>query len=161
MGTEDALSHRIGKFGRVTRPQGKSSVFVLWDGADQDHFVHKNEIVRVEEEPMYNVTQEPTLWRDMTPEEKGALLLGWHEGKVIEVFGLAYPDEWYEDDPCFYENCAYRIKPEPKRETVVWANCVRPDHRDNYYGDESFYFTLTFDTIDGKPDPASIKIEEL
>ena len=48
MGTKDALPHRVGKFGRVTRPQGKSSVFVLWDGADQDHFVHKNEIVRID-----------------------------------------------------------------------------------------------------------------
>ena len=38
---------------------------------------------------------------------------------------------------------------------------MRPDFRDNYYGDENFHFTLTFDIIDGKPDSASIKIEEL
>jgi hypothetical protein len=29
----------------------------------------------------------PKLWRDMTPEEKGALLLAAHEGKVIEYDG--------------------------------------------------------------------------
>jgi hypothetical protein len=170
MGTKDALPHRAGKFGRVTRPQGKSSIFVLWDGADQDHFVHKNEIVRIEEEPMYNVTHEPKLWGDMTPEEKGALLLGWHEGKVIEVFGLLYPDMWGEDDPCFYEDCAYRIKPEPERETLTAKLCInntgislhmRPSYRAHHYGeDAAFYFTLTFDTIDGKLDPSSIKIED-
>jgi len=115
------------------------------------------------------MTDTPKLWRDMTPEEKGALLLGWHEGKIIEVFGLGYPDMWYyEDDPCFEDDCAYRVKPEP--ETMTAKLCIdaygtslhmRPDFRDNYYGDENFHFTLTFDIIDGKPDSASIKIEEL
>jgi hypothetical protein len=170
MGTKDALSHRVGTLGRVTRLQGKSSVFVLWDGdVGQYHFAHKNEIVRIEEEPMYNVTQEPKLWRDMTPEEKGALLLAEHEGKAIEEFGTAYPDAWYETDPYWDNGCAYRIKPEPKRKTVTAKLCIdahgtslhmRPDYRDNYYGDDNFYFTLTFDTIDGKPDLSSIKIED-
>ena len=165
MGTKDALSHRVGKFGRVTRPQGKSSVFVLWDGADQDHFVHKNEIVRIEEEPMYNMTQEPKLkgdsptlyrmllWRDMTPEEKGALLLAHHEGKVIEVFGGdGYHDMWHDRlYPSFEDDCAYRIKPEPKRETL------------KLYGKNGWYDPAigTIDLIDGKPDLASIKIEEV
>ena len=116
------------------------------------------------------MTDTPKLWKDMTPEEKGALLLGWHEGKVIEVFGLLYPDMWGEDDPCFYEDCAYRIKPEPKRETVTAKLCINaygtslhmwPDYYRREYSDYAFYFTLTFDTIDGKPDPASIKTEEL
>ena len=167
IGTKAALSHRVGTLGRVTRPQGKSSVFVLWDGADQDHFVHKNEIVRIEEEPMRN-EDKPKIWRDMTPEEKGALLLAHYEGKNIEVFGCHYLDEWYENDElCFDADCAYRIKPEPKRKTMTAKLCIdsygtslhmRPDYGDNY-GDHAFYFTLTFDTIDGKPDPASIKIE--
>jgi hypothetical protein len=100
LGTKDAFSHRVGKLGRVTRPQGKSSAFVLWDGADQDHFAHRSEIVRIEEGPMRN-EDKPKIWRDMTPEEKGALLLGWHEGKVIEAFGVSYPDMWCEDDPVF------------------------------------------------------------
>ena len=117
------------------------------------------------------MTDTPTLWRDMTPEEKGALLLAQHEGKVIEVFGLGYPDMWYyEDDPRFEDDCAYRIEPEPKRETMTAKLCIdahctslhfRPDYYRGEYGDECFYFTLTFDTIDGKPDPSSIKIEEL
>jgi hypothetical protein len=115
------------------------------------------------------MTDTPTLWRDMTREEKGALLLAEHEGKVIEVFGILYPDMWYEDYPAWEDECAYRTKPE--RETVTAKLCIdaygtslhmRPDPRDNfYYGDHCFYFTLTFDVIDGKPDPASIKTEEM
>jgi hypothetical protein len=129
----------------------------------------KNEIVRIEEEPMYNVKQEPKLWGDMTPEEKGALLLADYEGKAIEIFGPAYPDMWHEDYASWDDDCAYRVKPEPKRKTVTAKLCIdahgtslnmRPDYGDNY-GDHAFYFTLTFDTIDGKPDPSSIKIEEV
>jgi hypothetical protein len=151
MGTKDALSHRVGKFGRVTRLQGKSSAFVLWDGADQDHFAHKNEIVRVEEKPMRN-EDKPKIWLDMTPEEKGALLLAEHEGKAIEVFGLAYPDEWHEDYPVWEDNCAYRIKPKPKRRTAeIWVGA--------YEGLDNTH-KITFDVIDGKPDPSSIKIED-
>jgi hypothetical protein len=112
----------------------------------------------------------PKLWRDMTPEEKGALLLGWQQGKEIEV----YLDNEYwlatEIDPHRWDRDAYRIKPEPKRETVTAKLCIdahctslhmRPDYYRGQYGNDNFYFTLTFDTIDGKPDPESIKIEEL
>jgi hypothetical protein len=109
--------------------------------------------------------QKPTLWRDMTPEEKGALLLGWHEGKVIEVFGLGYPDMWYyEDDPRFEDECAYRIKPEPKIDRVALLGGMDTSGNWSFCTDEVWSadtHKITFDTIDGKPDPASIKIEEV
>jgi len=51
----------------------------------------------------------PTLWRDMTDEEKSALLLAHHEGKVIENNAdgtfFAAPPVWDDD-------VAYRIKPD-------------------------------------------------
>ncbi len=58
----------------------------------------------------------PKLWRDMTPEEKGALLLAAHEGKVIEVdhgtgWVLSGVTAWYGDS-------AYRIKQKLKVEVV-------------------------------------------
>jgi len=116
------------------------------------------------------MTDTPKLWADMTPQEKGALLLADQEGKAIEVFGGAYPYRWYEDYPVWDDDAAYRIKPEPKRETMtarlcIDANCtslhMRPDYYRGEYGDDNFYFILTLDIIDGKPDPSSIKIEEL
>jgi hypothetical protein len=163
VGTKDAFSHRVGKLGRVTRPQGKSSAFVLWDGEGGDHFAHRSQIVRIEEGPMRN-EDKPKMWRDMTREEKGALLLAYHEGKDIEAFGVSYPDVWYETDPCWDDECPYRIKPEPKRERVVLVG--RMDTPDSW----AFFISevdpfdshrITFDTIDGKPDPSSIKIEEV
>lgn len=60
-------------------------------------------------------------WGDMSPEEKGALLLAHHEGKVIEYTSLQYEDEWYESNPIWFGNLIYRVKPEePKVEEKVF-----------------------------------------
>lgn len=100
------------------------------------------------------MTDTRTLWRDMTPEEKGALLLGWQQGKVIEF----YVEDGYwlttECEPHEWERDAYRIKPEPKRETMaLYAAPINGNWNQKLIG--------TVDFIDGKPDPASIKMEEL
>jgi hypothetical protein len=122
----------------------------------------------------------PKLWKDMTPEEKGALLLAHHEGKDIEWTGCAARqtggwDPWEVCDSRYLwdgEWCghgfAYRVKPEPKREKVTAQVCLttrgfslhmrKEDYREKY-GKAHLYATFTFDTIDGKPDPKSLKIE--
>ena len=103
----------------------------------------------------------PKLWRDMTPEEKGALLLAAHDGKVIEWYNpatfIALYWEEHEYEFGFRDHIAYRIKPQPKVETVtltwhgkdIMGNQITDDHR------------IIFQTIDGKPDCASIKMEEI
>ena len=93
----------------------------------------------------------PKLWRYMTPEEKGSLLLAHHEGEVIECWGddgcgwiVLPPDEWGPEH-------AYRVRPEPKRETVtLWVHC---QGKDIPIG--------KIDLIDGKPDPDSIRMDRL
>jgi hypothetical protein len=107
-------------------------------------------------EVISRVAPTPKLWRDMTPEEKGALLLAAHEGKVIEFMASG---TWKEDKPGWYDILAYRIKPEPKVEVVtvygnpssnvqwVYEQCPMDTHR------------ITFNLIDGKPDCASVKME--
>lgn len=100
----------------------------------------------------------PKLWRDMTPEEKGALLLAHHKGKVIE-FLLDHEDgsqRWHVASfRSTQPNVAYRIRPEPKRETVTL-----------YAGERESAFPFlsrigTIALIDGKPDPTSIRMEPL
>ncbi len=99
----------------------------------------------------------PKLWRDMTDAEKGALLLAHHEGKVIE---------WKCGDTCFgmkpswVDDIAYRVRPEPKVEVV------RQGYKSNAKGQfvtthsvDYATHVVTFNTIDGKPDTASIKME--
>ena len=92
---------------------------------------------------------EPVRWRDMTPEEKGALLLAAYEGKDIQFF---FAGQWGDErPPMWFDDHAYRVRPEPKRETVtLWAH---------YEGKDAPVGRI--DLIDGNPDPASIKIEEL
>jgi hypothetical protein len=108
-------------------------------------------------------TDTPTLWCDMTAEEKGALLLAHHEGKVIE---WSYFLPWTTNNstakggvPCWDGNCAYRVKPDPKRETVaLWWGSWRFGSAE---GPDGATHRITFDLIDGEPDPSTIRMESL
>lgn len=53
----------------------------------------------------------PRTWGEMTPEEKGVLLLAEHEGKAIEVWG-ASSQCWVACNPGWYAEAAYRVRPE-------------------------------------------------
>lgn len=90
----------------------------------------------------------PTLWRDMTDAEKGALLLAKHEGKGIDFWWCGKWDDTY-GSALFLDTCAYRIKPTPKVEQHA-IRLVGNDTGDVYYG------TITL--IDGIPDHASIRM---
>lgn len=93
---------------------------------------------------------QPTLWRDMTDAEKGALLLAKFEGRDVDVWSDGL---WCKTTPLFLDTYAYHIKPEPKIETV--ALCYRRDvgNVKNRIG--------TINLVDGTPDPASIKMAEV
>lgn len=96
----------------------------------------------------------PKTWGEMTDAEKGALLLAYHEGKVIEWFH--FDNKVWTNVPhngCLWDEVfAYRIKPEPKRETVTMYG-----ERNRLYwgfsGGEQWPATyrLSFDTLDDKP----------
>jgi len=103
-------------------------------------------------------------WKDLTDAEKGALLLAHHEGEVIQSRCMFLVGEnWEDDGPLWDDEYAYRIKPEPKRETVT------------LYGEQSYVgfwgfdsgseqpsdYSITFDLVDGEPDCASVKMEKL
>ena len=101
---------------------------------------------------------EPRPWKDLTPEEKGALLLAHHEGKDIQMYTS---DHWYTVYPLWEDSTVYRIKPEPMQETVqvVLYGCAI-----SAWGkEEEFEDThcITFDLVDGEPDCGSIKMEKL
>lgn len=136
------------------------------------YLVNKNGDIKDFESGRTNMSQfriisrafnEPKLWRDMTPEEKGALLLAHHEGKVIEGKAQNVCNWGVCSSPVWDEGIAYRVKPEPVIETItlygggvkgmVWANCRRGGDLDTH--------RITFTLIDGTPDLLSIKMEKL
>jgi len=111
-------------------------------------------------------TDTPKLWRDMTPEEKGALLLAHHEGKAIECLDPALGNGWLAIlEPEFDSDClAYRIRPEPKRETVTLYGNTDGSTWLNFGQRNVVKFDthrITFDLIDGIPDTTSIRMETL
>ena len=100
----------------------------------------------------------PKLWRDMTAEEKGALLLAAHEGKVIEYW---HNDQWTRCSKVFSHFYVYRVKPDDVRETVTLYG---PTQNWSFTGsgrNKGDTHRITFDTINGEPDPASIKMERI
>lgn len=103
----------------------------------------------------------PKLWRDMTPEEKGALLLAMHDGLKVEFCSAG---KWLEKKFMpFLDDHAYRIKPEPKVETVTLMTAKVYDwisEPESGCGSQNTH-RITFNLIDGEPDCNSIKMEKL
>lgn len=103
----------------------------------------------------------PKTWSEMTDEEKGTLLLAHHEGKVIE-YRYGVMNEWRNcagSEPVWEPEALYRIRPEPKRETVRWYVAGRSMPGALRCNDDTH--RITFDLIDGKPDCSSIKMERI
>lgn len=102
----------------------------------------------------------PKTWGEMTDEEQGALLLADHRGEVVEVWG---GNGWWS--PCSvgrYQGSAYRVRPpEPKQETVTIYGAPSKNVQWCLYQCGIDTHRITFDVIDGKPDCASIRMEEL
>jgi hypothetical protein len=94
-----------------------------------------------------------TLWRDMTQEQKGALLLAHHEGKVIESTHKTLKGWISAIAPSWHPDRAYRVKHKPVVQTVT-----------RYFksGDGTFEtHRITFNLIDNEPDCYSIKMEKM
>lgn len=115
------------------------------------------------------MTDTPKIWKDMTPEEKGALLLAQHEGKEIEFWNGVSWRLVFCGIPNWLDSHSYRIRHEPKVETVAqyWkagkSDNFVPMHMRGSPAPEECEPThrITFDLIDGKPDCDSVKMEEL
>ena len=109
------------------------------------------------------MTEHPKLWRDMTAAEKGALLLAEHEGKVIQFWDKFGFEDWCDIEPSWEDDSAYRVKPEPKVETVVLTGYQYSDEW--YFGETNYQGTthqITLTIIDGEVQREAIveRIEE-
>ena len=97
---------------------------------------------------------------EMTDAEIGALVRAKNEGKVIEWF---FECAWVEAYKPVFDaiNTAYRVRPEPKRETVTLFGKVT----DKYWGRDfpvsNDTYRIVFDLIDGRPDCDSIKMKPI
>ena len=102
------------------------------------------------------------LWKDMTSEEKGALLLAHHEGKIIQ-FRYSGMEGWTDNaghPPNWFKDTAYRVKPEPVVVTVVMTGGVLSGFA-RWDEEPDDTHRITFDLVDGKPDCNSVKMEEI
>ena len=102
----------------------------------------------------------PKLLKDMTDAEIGALVRAKNEGKVIEFKDGFYRCPWTTaKTPTWLGHFAYRIRPEPKVETVTLTGgihdtrgfwCFGADRREDF---DTHRITLTI--IDGVVQPTA------
>jgi len=103
----------------------------------------------------------PTVWRDMTEAEQGALLLAHHQGKVIEYCLPTYGSDWTVDtSPLWDLDFAYRVRLEPKAKTAT----LRPAQNLRKLGIVGAWVTRTPEQITPgtytHPDGHTIIVEE-
>jgi hypothetical protein len=102
-------------------------------------------------------------WKYLTDTEKGALLLAYHEGKVIQFYSRAYC-QWLDctstGSPAWAGDDTYRVKPEPVVVELTGAcysyGWVIDSHKDKWCSHK-----VTFNLVDGEPDCSSVKMEKL
>lgn len=97
-------------------------------------------------------------WGEMTPEEKGALLLAHHEGKAIEFMNRLTGEWTYDYNPFQPPHCKleYRVKPEEPRveEKVfdgVYLGVFNIPHTYSIEWGNTTKGTATVTYTDGKP----------
>lgn len=148
---------KVGPMAPVRRPSVYAAVWIwtdasngnprcdlgerLWRADGTEHYEPDEESVH---DLVAEWADEPTLWRDMTPEQKGTLLLAHHDGKHIQMWDLLM-EEWATIlTPAWRPDFAYRVKPEPIRQMMTWVSRTTAYH-------------ITFETIDDVPDPTTVK----
>ena len=99
-------------------------------------------------------------WGDMTPEAKGALLLAEHDGVVIQEWNDGWKLWQFTDCSSRYNDTKYRVPPAVPvivayevfgRPGFFWGSIT--DNRDTH--------KMTYNTIDGVIDCASVRMVEL
>ena len=124
--------------------------FNVWGDEHDIRYVAKFRIIS-------RASDTPKAWSSMTDAEKGALLLAKYEGKVIESFFSL--TGWVSYQGLFYQEKAYRIKPEPEVITYNWFGTFADGFSDMAATDATHI--LIFNTINGEPDLSSIKMEKI
>ena len=104
-------------------------------------------------------SEEPKTWGRMTDEEKGALLLAKHEGKVVQALAVDHTKSFWARKwgDMWHNETSYRIKPEPVVKTVV-MNYIKGQNSMSTHTHRDDTHRITFNTIDGEPALGSIKM---
>ena len=149
-----------GEESRYLRDNGTVHKYMLRDGGT--YFNIREEAQAVADKYNKVMFSEYKSWGELSDPEKGALLLAHLYGSVIQVRNLDCT-RWIDvEDPSWFYDRIYRIKPEPVVEKVTILGrardlCGRPDPimtTDNTH-------EITFNIIDGEPDCDSVNMRKL
>lgn len=134
------LNFRRGMEGKIVEVFVKA-YSVIWKGESMRNFVEEREI---------DLVGINSTWGELTPEQKGALLLAHQQGKAMEV-KASVGKTWVTlaHNPLWLNNTCYRVKPDP----VVVNSC-------KHISIEGVICKLTYNKIDGVLDYSSAKLSK-
>lgn len=105
------------------------------------------------------ITRASRPFNTLTAEEKGELLLANHEGKIIEM-SIDGGETWERSyTPQWIGSACYRVKEDEVKEVVIYSMSDLTTWLDKEYGLDTH--RITFNLVNGKPDCASVKMEEI
>ena len=99
-------------------------------------------------------------WSDMTPEAQGALLLAYHNGPTIKQSGDEFKWVDFNHKPMWLNAIKYRVKP---ADPVVVTHEIFGSNELfwGYLTNDEDTHKMTYNTIDGVIDCASVKMMEI
>jgi len=100
------------------------------------------------------------IWGDMTPEAQGALLLAYHNGPTIKQSGDEFKWVDFNHKPMWLNAIKYRVKP---ADPVVVTHEIFGSNELfwGYLTNDEDTHKMTYNTIDGVIDCASVKMMEI
>jgi len=159
VGPMKSNSHEVWAYVSQERTYRQDGTWHRFDETDNDL------IAEWTDEP----TEKPKTWGEMTDTEKGALLLADLKGEHIQYRHRIITDsKWLNfstgSGPSWGDQYSYRVRPpEPKVETLELFGLFRDDSFGILVSEQIYSDThkFTLQTRDGKPDCATIRMEEI
>ncbi len=103
----------------------------------------------------------PKNWAQMTREERREISFRAMSGEKVQLYAQGYGWGGWDGETPFCE-IPFPIRIKPKRETIHIVGFMDGDHFEAHFGDpKEDTHHITFDVIDGKPDPDTIRMEVL
>lgn len=140
--TKNIFCKHHGNIGKITKIENNQYKVKRVGDPDEGYWYKSYEIILME--------KAMKTWNEMTPEEKGLILLGQLEGKKIQFFEAGIQN-WVDiEKPSWISHICYRVQPKPVVEKVQLAT-IRHGHT----------YNIEFNTLDGEVIQPSVKVTRL
>lgn len=145
--------------------RGEGSTYIIKDNVHGETWAEHEDggIVTIQEEKweFKIIRRAASPFNTLTAEEKGALLLANLEGKIIEM-SIDGGETWERSyTPQWIGAACYLVKEDEVKEVTVYGIVVADNGEFGARRNSADTHRITFNLVNGKPDCASVKMEDI